>query len=185
MVEVAAFAASPETSPPAATITATRLFTSSAAKAGNRPKSPRAQRNSTTKFLPSTSSLSLRPLRNAASTLCESSGERLLMNPITGRVPCCARAASGHPAAAPPTSVMNSHRLTSQAPQTEGLTLPCCGLHCASRQILTADVRFGSLADISGCPIDVRFTPKSGRGIGYPGPAVEGLLLMLKRTSGG
>src|SRR6516225_21959 len=32
------------------------------------------------------------------------------------------------------------HRLTPQA-----LTLPCCGLHCASRQILTANVRFGSM----------------------------------------
>ena len=26
-----------------------------------------------------------------------------------------------------------------------------------------ADVRFGSIADISACPCDVRFTPKSGR----------------------
>jgi hypothetical protein len=33
---------------------------------------------------------------------------------------------------------MNSRRLTGQAPQAEGLTLPCCGPHCASRQILTA-----------------------------------------------
>src|SRR5262249_15039759 len=38
------------------------------------------------------------------------------------------------------------HRL---APLAEGLTLPCCGLHCASRQILAAHVRFGSKADIA------------------------------------
>ncbi|HVI65507.1 MAG TPA: hypothetical protein VM910_23435, partial [Bradyrhizobium sp.] len=32
---------------------------------------------------------------------------------------------------------------------------------CASQQIRVADVRFGSKADISECPSDVRFTPKS------------------------
>jgi hypothetical protein len=31
-------------------------------------------------------------------------------NPITGIAPCCARAASGHAAATPPSSVMNSRR---------------------------------------------------------------------------
>ena len=34
-------------------------------------------------------------------------------NPITGIAGCCARAASGHAAAAPPSSVMNSRRLHS------------------------------------------------------------------------
>jgi hypothetical protein len=34
----------------------------------------------------------------------------LLRNPTTGIVGCCARAASGHAAAAPPKSVMNSRR---------------------------------------------------------------------------
>jgi hypothetical protein len=32
----------------------------------------------------------------------------------------------------------------------------------ASRQILTADVRFGSKADIAECETNVRFAPKSG-----------------------
>src|SRR6516165_2917607 len=35
-------------------------------------------------------------------------------------------------------------------------------MHCASRKILTADVRFGSKADIGVRPRDVRFTLKSG-----------------------
>jgi hypothetical protein len=39
------------------------------------------------------------------------------------------------------------------------------GQHCASRQIRTADVRFGSKADIAARPSDVRFTPKSGHGL--------------------
>src|SRR5262249_20370397 len=34
-----------------------------------------------------------------------------LMKPMTGITGCCARAASGHAAAPPPTSVMNSRRL--------------------------------------------------------------------------
>ena len=37
--------------------------------------------------------------------------EALLRYPITGIAGCCARAASGHAAAAPPSSVMNSRRL--------------------------------------------------------------------------
>ena len=42
----------------------------------------------------------------------------LLRNPITGIAGCCARAASGHAAAAPPSSVMNSRRFTARC-------LPC------------------------------------------------------------
>ena len=38
------------------------------------------------------------------------SGDVVLRNPITGIVGCCARAASGHAAAAPPSSVMNVRR---------------------------------------------------------------------------
>src|SRR5262249_32041177 len=39
------------------------------------------------------------------------SSDVLLRNPTTGSAACCARAASGHATAAPPTSVMNSRRL--------------------------------------------------------------------------
>jgi hypothetical protein len=70
--------------------------------------SAEALQRSIAKFWPSTNPLSLKPLRNAASTLCESSGERLLMNPITGRVLCCARATCGHATTAPPTKAKNS-----------------------------------------------------------------------------
>jgi len=34
------------------------------------------------------------------------------ISPITGIAACCARAASGHETAAPPSSVMNSRRFT-------------------------------------------------------------------------
>jgi hypothetical protein len=40
-------------------------------------------------------------------------GEPAPRIPTTGIAGCCARAASGHAAAAPPTKVMNSRRLTS------------------------------------------------------------------------
>jgi hypothetical protein len=40
----------------------------------------------------------------------ESSGDRALMNPITGIAAGCARAESGHPTVAPPSSAMSSRR---------------------------------------------------------------------------
>ena len=45
-------------------------------------------------------------------------GSHVLSNPITGIAGCCARAASGHAAAAPPNSVMNSRRFNCRC-------LPC------------------------------------------------------------
>ena len=42
------------------------------------------------------------------------SGNEAPRNPITGIAGCCARAASGHPTAATPRSVMTSRRFTAQ-----------------------------------------------------------------------
>ena len=47
------------------------------------------------------------------------SGDLGLRNPITGIAGCCARAASGHAAAAPPSSVMNSRRFI-RSPRRRG-----------------------------------------------------------------
>src|SRR5262249_6747755 len=47
-----------------------------------------------------------------------SAAEAASRKPITGIAGCCARAASGHAAAAPPSSVMNVRRFTA-------LCLPC------------------------------------------------------------
>jgi hypothetical protein len=60
--------------------------------------------------LASTKPFSPRPRRNAATRCAVSSGDRELRYPITGIAACCARAASGYAAAAPPRSVMNSRR---------------------------------------------------------------------------
>ena len=62
-------------------------------------------------FLPSIRPPSPRPLWNAVRTVMESSGDRLLMKPMTGSADCCARATSGH-AAALPRSVTNSRRFS-------------------------------------------------------------------------
>src|SRR5262249_36334651 len=56
----------------------------------------------------------VRPLRNAAAR--GASDDPALTNPTTGIVDCCARAATGHAAAAPPSSVMNSRRFTPTSP---------------------------------------------------------------------
>src|SRR5271154_5193946 len=78
-------------------------------------------------------------------------------NPTVGSLPaCCARAASGHVAAPPPTSVMNSRRLIGCAPLIVSDTL-------ARRWALHGerdDVRFGSKAEVKAPNIDVRFTPE-------------------------
>src|SRR5262245_25743920 len=60
-------------------------------------------------FWPSMKPLSFRPPWNAGTN--GQVGDALPRKPITGTAACCARAASGH-AATPPTSDMNSRRLT-------------------------------------------------------------------------
>ena len=77
------------------------------APAGDRLISP--QRYSMATLRPSTKPASLKPCRNAASVR-EPMAVVAARNPTTGIAGCCARAASGHAAAAPPSSVMNSRR---------------------------------------------------------------------------
>src|SRR6266567_8735574 len=62
-------------------------------------------------LLPSTNPASFRPCRKGSTVYAKPVAGVLLRNPTTGIAGCCARAASGHPAAAaPPRSVMNSRR---------------------------------------------------------------------------
>src|SRR5262245_2912980 len=95
------------------TITATWRCSSSAASAGNRASSFSAERNSIATFWPSTKPASRRPARNAATKCAIGASGVLRRNPMTGIGGGCPRAASGHAAAAPPSTVMNSRRLTS------------------------------------------------------------------------
>src|SRR4051794_23962075 len=62
-------------------------------------------------FRPSTYPNSARPLRKAVILGTELPGDLPLTNPTTGIAGCCARAPTGHAAAAPPSSVRNSRRL--------------------------------------------------------------------------
>jgi hypothetical protein len=116
MLEVAALAASAPAVLSGTAITATCRRTRSAANSGIRSSRPPAQRNSIDTLRPSTYPVSLKPLRNASSRLTLISAEVPPRNPITGIAVCCARAASGHAAAAPPSKVMNSRRLTLDLP---------------------------------------------------------------------
>src|SRR5215813_6053228 len=112
IVEVDALAACAEASPPLVTITATLRETRSWTSSGRRSYRPSAHRNSIATFLPSTKPVSLKPCRKADSIGPSVTGDLPLKYPITG-IGCCARAARGHAAAAPPSSVMNWRRLMS------------------------------------------------------------------------
>src|SRR5215831_13552325 len=61
-------------------------------------------------FSPSTSPTSFRPWRNETRRLVMPSDDLLSRKPITGIAGCCARAASGHAAAAPPSVAKNRPR---------------------------------------------------------------------------
>jgi hypothetical protein len=66
-------------------------------------------------------------LKNAATRLCPSgsSAAKCMSTPMRRiRSGCCARAASGHAAAAPPTSDMNSRRLIIGSPCRRGRSEP-------------------------------------------------------------
>jgi hypothetical protein len=109
IVAVACLAANAISTGPVVAITATWRRTRSATREGNLSYWLFAHRYSIRTSRPSTKPASLSPLRNAVarSVLVAPS----LRNPITGMAGCCARAASGHAVAAPPSSVMNSRRL--------------------------------------------------------------------------
>src|SRR5262249_36469699 len=109
IIVVDAFAATAD-EVPAAAITATGTRTSSAASAGNRSIWSSAQRYSIDTFRPSTKPSFLRPWRNAAAMGAYPLDVWPLRNPTTGIVRRCARAASGHVAAAPQTSVARNVR---------------------------------------------------------------------------
>jgi hypothetical protein len=60
--------------------------------------------------------------RNAPRRIVYRSGDALLRNPITGSDACCARVVSGHPAAAPPRSVLTSRRRSLTPSSGDGIS---------------------------------------------------------------
>ena len=93
--------------------------------------------------------------------------------PIVGSFGCCARAASGHTIATPPTSVMKSRRfITPPRSSKRSIVAATTG---SPEGLHQADVRFGSKADVEARPSDVRFTPESGHS-----PTRSGCLLWAK-----
>jgi hypothetical protein len=97
---------------PVVTMTSGLRRTNSAAKPGRRLSRPSAQRNSTTKVSPSTYPSSRSFCRKAPTTCDSWDGDEGPRNPMREVLPVCARARTGHVAAAP-SRLMNSRRLMS------------------------------------------------------------------------
>ena len=88
----------------------------SAVSSGSLSFCPEAQRNSIATFRPSTKPAVSKPLRSEATRLTFCSADPECRNPMTGIPAGCACAASGHAAAAPPRSPMNSRRFIPSPP---------------------------------------------------------------------
>src|SRR6266446_2796379 len=124
MTDVACFAAT-TAAVPAVTMTLTLSRTNSAAISAKRSLRPSAQRYSIAKVRPSIQPSSRSRCTNAAVHLLWTDGVSGPRNPIVGSFAgCCARAATGHAAAAPPRSVMKSRRFT-RSPRRQ----PGCSIH--------------------------------------------------------
>src|SRR5262245_43273148 len=144
ITEVACFAAI-VVGIPQVTMTPTLRRTNSAAISPRRSSRPSAHRSSITMLRPSIQPSSRRRCTKAAIHLL--SADRVLApkNPIVF-AGCCARAASGHAAAAPPTRVMNSRRLMGSL-GSRARMLPhqrVQNLRCARQQNRPADGSSGS-----------------------------------------
>src|SRR5262249_26018193 len=119
-----------------------------------------------------------------------------LRKPITGVAACCARTASGQAAADPAITLMKSRRRIAftKAGTTPNRTrlqqgFPTGGMgsdrHFAWQQPSGSNVRFGSEADISHRPMNVRFTPESGHLPSLSdGRGVKGLYVSTERKVG-
>ena len=103
---------------PVETMTSTLSRTNSAAISAKRSARPSAQRYSIAMVRPSIQPKSRNRCTKAATHWLQAEGVVVPRNPIVGSFPgCCARAASGHDAAAPLTMVMNSRRLMGLTPR--------------------------------------------------------------------
>src|SRR6516165_514391 len=118
----------------------------------------------------------LRPCLNAATFAANFSCDAPCSNPTTGMAGCCARAASGHPAAAPPRNVMNSRRLTGRPLNQRVLPYHAVGyivhhgkfwvpMSALGQKRTLAHIHVMSalppIADIGTQSRDVRFVPKA------------------------
>src|SRR5438128_164983 len=126
--------------------------------------SPAFQRTSTRRFWPSVRPNCCKAWGNAATYDCgaASVAAPFISTPTRRTGPdCCARAASGHAAAAPPSSVMNLRRLMDSPSSAYGRTLPhplCekAAVHSSkidhSMAEMGHDRTFGHVGSMSGLP---------------------------------
>ena len=158
ITDVACFVAG--TAPPAVTITSTLSRTNSVAISANRSVRPSAQRYSIAMLRPSIQPSS-RSLRSKAVVhWLQPQDVPVPKNPITGIAVCCVRTASGHAAAAPPNSDMNSRRcIYSPQPRVTPYHMTC--------QDCVANARNGSTSAISSTSARVRLPLNLLRDFGY------------------
>ena len=119
IVGVAALAANAAGGPIAAIATTGRRA-SSAASAGSRPIDCRPSDIRRLRSRPRQSPILSGPREMRVPGPRYRRATRMWRKPITGIAACCARAASGHATAAPPSRVMNSRRLTSSMGSPSG-----------------------------------------------------------------
>src|SRR5258708_19113088 len=126
-------------------------------------------------FWPSTYPRRCRPSRKAATSGANSCGETSVSSAIRcSRPGCCARAASGHVAAAPPRSAMKLRRLMQNCPSR---AKPTKGQRCASQQNWLAKRRCGSFASDRRAADTRRLSASLRKTLGN-----DGLLRCLSRS---
>src|SRR6266478_5868955 len=112
MTDVTGF--TPASTPPAVSITSTLSRTNSAAISAARSRLPPAQRYSIATVRPSIQPSSASRRTKAAVQALHAEDVAPPKIPTVGSFACCADAASGHAAAAPPSSDINARRFTAQ-----------------------------------------------------------------------
>ena len=152
IAEVAAFAADAAYLSVATRIDTCRR-TKSAASSFSRSFRPSEKRYSTKTFCSTTKPASANPLKNGVRIAASVAADRLLKYPITGVLVFCASAANGH-AIAPPRNVMNPRLRMATPDQDWHRSNP--QQHSGRPGVRSADVRFGSKADMCSAHADVR-----------------------------
>src|SRR5262245_47867095 len=113
------------------------------------------------------------------------SGDALLRNPITGIVACCARAASGHATAAPPSSVMNSRRLMG-FPEGQGSQMNYSRVRAVHRsksgRLMSALGRVSRVSPVHTAVRNCTRDEGGSFGIGYQGLIASHRKLLLSKA---
>src|SRR5258708_14150529 len=162
MTDVTGF--TPASTPPAVSMTSTLSRTNSAAISAARSRLPPAQRYSIATVRPSIQPSSASRRTKAAVQALHAEDVAPPKIPTVGSFACCADAASGHAAAAPPSSDINARRFTAQylpcVLTTEriphlsyGRSLLRCGISSRSMTALGQLRQIDTPPAVAACPL--------------------------------